>query len=250
VSCFTTGALALAFEMKDGPIMSFVWGIVSGSPPAIMVYRRRMALQRASKAVKQDQERYDEAWTPVREGQEADLRRLAHLVAQHQSKRKEQPTKDLQMLYRLALALNDWYQSVVHSWAQKCNVTHAPAPVKSFQRALEKIHRSYCGKVPPILDLVRSTIVVETIHSAHEVLELVLHEAVVHTIKNRFDPAFDGRATAGYRDLNLQIEFPEMHDTVFEGFVFELQIHLRAVIAKKTEFGHRRYIALRNLRGD
>jgi hypothetical protein len=248
---YTVLALSGAIgEAYVGAIIYFIWGIVIGSPVVVLMYRRRMALQAALRAIKQDQARYDEAWCPVKEGQAAALRSLSQLVAQHQSKRKEQSTTVLKLLYEQAVALDDWYQNVVRSWAQHCNALHSPAPVKTYRRTLEKVYRSYSGRVPPITDLVRSTIVVETIEQAQEVAEIVLHDATVYTIKNRFDLTYDGCATAGYRDLNLQIGFPEMDDTLFEGFVFELQIHLRAVIEMKTEFGHKRYIALRNLRGD
>ena len=90
----------------------------------------------------------------------------------------------------------------------------------------------------------------DTIDEALEILQLVLADAIVYIIKNRMDIDYNGHETAGYRDVNLQIGFPETDGTVFEGFVFELQIHLKAVIDMKTDFGHKRYIALRNLRGD
>jgi len=227
-----------------------LWLVVGVSVISVFRCRRCKALQTASQAVKQDQVRYDEAWFPVKQRQAATLKRLAHVVSQHKGERKEQETGDMKLLYHYAKALNDWYQEVVFSWAKACNVEHSRAPVKTYRRALEKVYRSYSGRVPPLLDLVRSSVVVETIDQAIQVLELVFHNVKVHTIKNRFDLAYDGCATAGYRDLNLQISFPELDDSMFKGFVFELQMHLDCIIATKTHFGHKRYIALRNLRGD
>jgi hypothetical protein len=250
---FAAATIALAF-FEPPPIviivLGYIWALSFGVPAVLVMCRRNVALREASEAVEQDHAGYDQAWNPIKDSEEASLRKLAQCVGQHPCKRREQRRGDLRTLYRDARVLNDWYQEVVHSWAKECGAEHRRAPLKSIQRTLEKIYRSYFGKVPPILDLVRSSIVVDTVDGARQVLELVLHDAEVYTIKNRFDLDYDGRDTAGYRDMNLQIGFSEMSETDFEGFVLELQIHLRPVIEMKTDFGHRRYIALRNLRGD
>jgi len=230
--------------------MGLAWELACVIPPLAMMYRRRLALHEAMEAVKQDQARYDDAWRPVKAGHEVALRKLSKVVDKHQNVKKVQRVQSLDMLYCLASRLNDWYQTTVGCWAQQCNAELRRAPLKTPRRAMEKIYRSYFGNVPPLLDLVRSSIVVDTIDEAMDVLELVLADAIVHTIKNRMDVDYDGNETAGYRDLNVQVGFQETDGTVFEGFVFELQIHLRAVIDMKTDFGHKRYVALRNLRGD
>lgn len=75
-------------------------------------------------------------------------------------------------------------------------------------------------------------------------------QAQVFAVKNRYDLDYDGVATAGYRDVNLQLSFDETKGTSFEGYVFELQIILRKFLDIKSDEGHRRYIACRNLRGN
>lgn len=94
---------------------------------------------------------------------------------------------------------------------------------------MEKVYRAYSGKVHPVLDIVRSTIISSSIKEAHHVLKVVLGNSNVHVIKNRLDTAFDSKRTAGYRDLNWQTTFPEAVGTPFEGFVCELQIHLKVI---------------------
>ena len=70
--------------------------------------------------------------------------------------------------------------------------------------------------------------------------------ANVKKIKNRYDPAYDGEETAGYRDLNLQLTLDQMDQgCVFPGFVFELQIILDCFQELKSEKGHTRYIRCR-----
>ena len=101
-----------------------------------------------------------------------------------------------------------------------------------------------------MLDFVRSTLVVENVQQAIQALHFVLANGVVHTVKNRYDPAYDGMATAGYRDINMQISFAELDGTPFSGYVFELQIIIASFLEVKSDDGHKRYILCRNLRGD
>ena len=72
----------------------------------------------------------------------------------------------------------------------------------------------------------------------------------VFIIKNRYDLELDSRATAGYRDINMQLSFEELHGTPYDGYVFELQIILQSYLGIKSDEGHKRYITCRNLRGD
>ena len=115
---------------------------------------------------------------------------------------------------------------------------------------LEKVERAYKGHVDMVLDVVRSSLIVETARQAKEALELLQERAVVHLVKNRYDLSYDGSATAGYRDINMQISFKELEDTPFCSMVFELQIIFASFLEIKSDEGHARYIYCRNLRGD
>ena len=86
-----------------------------------------------------------------------------------------------------------------------------------------------------------------------EVRQCFLHaqkHSHVHKVKNRYDTSYDGLATFGYRDMSLQLTFPELHGSEYEGFVFELQILLDSFLAVKSEKGNKCYVQCRNLRGD
>ena len=93
------------------------------------------------------------------------------------------------------------------------------------------------------------------VHGSHAglvillLLKVLLKDARVHLIKNRFDTCYEANATAGCRDMNLQLSFAKLDGTDFEGFIFELQIHVEAILKLKSAEGHKRYIVLRNLRG-
>ena len=90
---------------------------------------------------------------------------------------------------------------------------------------------------------------VNSVDEPREVLKVVLKDARVHLIKNRFDTCYDANATAGYRDMILQLSCAKLDGTDFEGFILELQIHVEAFLRLKNAEGHKRYIVLRNLRG-
>jgi len=119
-----------------------------------------------------------------------------------------------------------------------------------MKRLMEKISRSYRGRPELVTDIVRSTIICETVEDLQRVLAFVMENADIYSIKNRFDMSYNGDLTGGYRDLNVQLSFPELEGTDFDGFVFELQIHLKDIFRQKSDEGHKRYVNLRNLKGD
>ena len=71
----------------------------------------------------------------------------------------------------------------------------------------------------------------------------------IHKVKNRFDMRYNAAESLGYRDCMIQLSFNDLKDTLFSGYVFELQVHLSCMLAIKSDEGHKRYIAYRNLTG-
>ena len=101
-----------------------------------------------------------------------------------------------------------------------------------------------------MVDVVRSTIVARDVAHVRDVVAMVVANTKVHMIKNRMNIDYDGEETGGYRDVNMQLSFYEMEGTPFAGFVFELQVHLEAILAMKCDEGHKLYVKVRNLHGD
>ena len=62
---------------------------------------------------------------------------------------------------------------------------------------MEKMHRSYGGRPQYLTDVVRSTIICTNIQQVQNVLEVVMLNAEVHVIKNRFNLDYDGKETYG-----------------------------------------------------
>jgi len=193
---------------------------------------------------------YDRLWKNAAENQSNDISLLAEVATRHSHIKVLQPSNPFERLVRLAVTLNEWYQCVVETWASHLGVRNVRGKVKSWPRACEKANRSYKGNFLKVLDFVRASLVTETVADAVRVLRFVVDNASVHTIKNRYSLKYDAKSTGGYRDLNLQLTFKQLEGTPFEGFVVELQIILAEFLKVKSDEGHRRYIACRNLRGD
>merc|ERR1712025_266490 len=107
-------------------VQYFMFGAICFLSSLLMIQRRLKLLGEASEAVKQDQIQYDDAWGPIKDNQEASLRKLALLVGQHRGCKREQRLDDSNTLYRKARSIDHWYQSVVHSWAAHCDARHQP----------------------------------------------------------------------------------------------------------------------------
>ncbi|EKX46509.1 hypothetical protein GUITHDRAFT_107714 [Guillardia theta CCMP2712] len=126
------------------------------------------------------------------------------------------------------------------------------APMKSVDRAVEKLVRSYNNDVSRLLDVVRQCIVFEQLEDLCECLERILGdpEIVVMRIKNRLDPSFDARTTGGYRDVavNLRVVTERTRELGVAGHVCELQLLVKGFMDLRTTEGHKRYVAYRNLR--
>ena len=74
-----------------------------------------------------------------------------------------QVMSDVAVLFAQAMEMNDHFQKKVKGWAVSCEGTHFKfVPVKRRKRAIEKLWRSYRGDRARLIDLVRSTIEVET----------------------------------------------------------------------------------------
>mmetsp|Transcript_21033 Transcript_21033/g.48647 ORF Transcript_21033/g.48647 Transcript_21033/m.48647 type:complete len:312 (+) Transcript_21033:3-938(+) len=126
--------------------------------------------------------------------------------------------------------------------------------LKSPERAIEKAFRSCKGDVSRILDLARQTIVFRSVHSLLECLG-VIHadpDVIVERVKNRMDPDFDTKLSAGYRDvsLNLRIQNGATQSMGIETHVCEVQLLLTQFADLKNDNGHSRYVTWRNTRGE
>merc|ERR1711982_234196 len=99
------------------------------------------------------------------------LANVKEMVERCVRSKARQPSRDLEHLFRIGQSCDDWYQSVVASWASGLRVQHKVAPLKKPERALEKVERSYEGDPSRLLDIARSCIEVSSIEEARAALE-------------------------------------------------------------------------------
>lgn len=246
ITFIASGELEITNAILGGGCILFV---------AYFYVLRRYALKKAFNDLKPDRARYDAVWNGIKEKQISELVAVTAIVNMHDQRKKRQPEMDLESLFDLAESVNGWFQQVVDTWTAFLKVGHKAAPLKKLDRVLQKTERSYSGDHLRVLDFVRSTVIVDTAAEAKHVLEFVMKQVTVHTIKNRYNPDYSGEETAGYRDINMQLSFEDMKGRIedgerLDGFVFELQIIMSGFLAIKSNEGHKRYILCRNLRGD
>ena len=128
------------------------------------------------------------------------------------------------------------------------------AKIKSVERALEKLVRTYKQDVSRLLDLCRQTIVFADLSSLSACLGSVGSDREVKLcrVKNRMDPSYDPARSMGYRDvaLNLQLSTPESRRLGCELHICELRLMLLPFAVLKTHDGHISYVRYRNIRGE
>ena len=141
-------------------------------------------------------------------------------------------------------------------WTARCEGTHFKyVPVKRRKRAIEKLWRSYRGDGARLIDLVRSTIEVETTADLSKCLKEILNDpgVAVLQIKNRFSERYNSKESAGYRNLSLSLLVVDQF-TMSRGVdahVCELQLGLEAFeYLKKRLDGHKRYVKFRDRRAE
>lgn len=119
-------------------------------------------------------------------------------------------------------------------------------PVKKPTRTFEKIRRSHGGRVSRVGDLVRASIVCDTIADVTKTLYIIMDDDAVQILrgKQRFSVDFDAATSAGYRDFQLSLVCGGVVvDTPSGGpssqecrkHIVEMQIHLRDVHDQKTK---------------
>lgn len=172
-----------------------------------------------------------------------DLRRIRNITGQG---RQRQKIKDLGVLFAQAAALNAAFQNKVNEWATdqplKC------VSVKKRARAIEKLYRSYNSDPGLLIDLVRSSITVDSIKELYECLDRIKadEDVAVLQIKNRFKE--DAVTSGGYRNVALSLVL--VTDATIrlgvESHICELQFGLKEMEKVKSIDGHKRYVKWRN----
>eukprot|EP00929_Paragymnodinium_shiwhaense_P074167 TRINITY_DN37933_c0_g1_i1.p1 TRINITY_DN37933_c0_g1~~TRINITY_DN37933_c0_g1_i1.p1 ORF type:complete len:641 (-),score=105.01 TRINITY_DN37933_c0_g1_i1:160-2082(-) len=247
-----------------------------------ILQQRRSQLQRARDLVKDDIDKYDKVWRRIEVESKLALGHLAQVVQMEQEVRMagfaaptnetvriqstlldgsddpsaveaRQLLNELSLLYVQAYALNDHFQTKCASWAAGVG-RHVRAPPKRTTRAIEKMFRSYRGDPSKLLDLVRSSIVCDTVEEVLDIFKRITTDpsAGIVRMKNRFNPHYDSSESGGYRNLALNIVIMDSFTerTCCDMHICELQIQLQDIDKLRVHGGHRRFTDFRNMRAE
>jgi hypothetical protein len=184
------------------------------------------------------------AWRAVQAG--------ALLLPKHQL---SAPT--LYTLFAQADELNDLLQAKLFDVCAAHGGKHHACGVKTEQRALQKVFRSYKGDWRRLGDLCRTSLVFDDIASLEACLRAIGTDAelqVVHAsdVKMRLREGFDAAAlSGGYRDIQLcvRLDSDEARKRRVHEHLCEVQLHFAQIIALKSGGGHKNYVLRRNLGG-
>jgi ppGpp synthetase/RelA/SpoT-type nucleotidyltranferase len=142
-----------------------------------------------------------------------------------------QPSNDLDELYKQAPDADKELRKIATEIAKQTQGEAVLVRLKSRQRAEEKINADYGGDASRVLDISRATIKFGTVDDLYQALVKIDSSPNIKIVrmKDRFlKPGLDG-----YRDLLLNLKMPN-------GFITELQLHLKQILAVKKE-GHKIY---------
>jgi hypothetical protein len=141
-----------------------------------------------------------------------------------------QPTDNLDELYKAAEVVKPEFFQLVDRIAQFTGGQAVIAPLKNRERAEAKIAADYGGNAAEIRDILRASIHYKSLKQLYQGLEQLKAEGVeILLLKDRFlHPT-----RSGYRDALVNIRTQN-------GVIAELQLHLEQILVAKQE-GHKYY---------
>ncbi len=127
-------------------------------------------------------------------------------------------------------------------------------PLKSVDRASQKLMRAYAADASRLFDVCRFSLVVDHTEQLADILQLICAdlEVVVVGYKNRMREGYSAKQSAGFRDvhLNLVMRTAEAVRLGVSAHVWELQLLLTPFGNLRSEGGHARYVQYRDSRAE
>ena len=149
----------------------------------------------------------------------------------------KQPTSNLDELYVVSDNARKELYAVLNEITDKYDANYLSAPVKTRERAEQKIAHQFNGDVSLITDIVRDSIVADSIKDVVDIYDYLSNRVEIVRVKNRFNSP----TKSGYRDLSTTIRLPNT------GILAEVQIHLREISKVKSGSEHDVYEIIQGL---
>lgn len=168
---------------------------------------------------------------------EAEL--FAELAEKFGRENVEEVTKAFEKRKESLEQFKDEFDSIVKRIAQDYNGKPLLAPLKGRKRSVEKTLNDYNGDVMMLGDVIRASIIANTIGDVDSIADDIHREFKVIKFKNRFSPPLP----QGYSDMLFQVE-------IQPGVIAELQVHIPEMIEAKEKAGHYLYELWRTIEND
>jgi hypothetical protein len=127
-------------------------------------------------------------------------------------------------------------------------------PLKKYKRGIEKLARVYGGDVSRLVDITRFSLYFDSFTDLTLALGVIVgdFEIKVERVKSRMSLEFDGKSSAGYRDILLNVRLCTKTTGMLgcDTHICEIQLILRSFGELKTAQGHERYAMFRDLRAE
>ncbi|WP_299492663.1 RelA/SpoT domain-containing protein [uncultured Shewanella sp.] len=148
-----------------------------------------------------------------------------------------QSSADLSLLYQQAFHTKKDLDTLLGTISTTTQTQAIFAPLKTAQRADEKIQNKFDGDSSKITDLVRGSLVADNVNGLVRAYEALTAQVEVVRIKNRFAAPKD----SGYRDLNLLVKLPHSN------MICEVQLHLSQIAQIKSGAEHETYQKIQSI---
>ncbi len=148
-----------------------------------------------------------------------------------------QPVNSLTALMSLAPSAQHELEALLKRTAKQSNTHVKLAPVKSWQRAQQKIADKLQGRTSGLTDVVRGSLVATSIPELVSSYQALSQHAQVVQTKNRFKSP----KASGYRDINLLLRLPS------SDMIVEVQLHLDAISEIKNGPEHETYQSVQRI---
>ncbi|MDP5253477.1 MULTISPECIES: phosphoribosylglycinamide formyltransferase [unclassified Vibrio] len=144
---------------------------------------------------------------------------------------QHQPVETLDALMSLAPTAQDELEGLLLVVSQQARVSAMMAPIKTSQRAQQKISDKLQGEARGLTDIVRGSLIANSIPELVASFDALSQRAQLVQIKNRFK----NPKPSGYRDINLLLRLPS------SDLIVEVQLHLNKISAIKNGPEHDGY---------
>lgn len=135
------------------------------------------------------------------------------------------PNMTLDEIYKRAEKAKPEFDSKLTKLAEKSGGVFQLTELKDQSRAIAKINARYNGDVSQIRDVLRGSIIVDTVSDVNKAFDLAKNSFTVDFSRNSYASLV--HSSDGYFDAKLEI--------ITNGIFAEIQIHTKAMIAAKEE---------------